>query len=185
MSTVTRLLESVTEGKTELTPELFERLHQELRRLADREFAKERPDHTLQPTALVNEAFVRLVDADIDWKGRVHFLRTASRTMRRVLVDLANARKAQKRGEGLLALGVEDAAAAIERDPDSLLDLDGALSEFEEQHPIAAELVVHRFFGGHTHEDAAKLLDIPITTADRHWAFAKAWLRRHLRRNDP
>jgi RNA polymerase sigma factor (TIGR02999 family) len=177
---VTRILEQLGQGDSQASQELFSRLHTELRGLADRQLARERVGHTLQPTALVHEAYLRLVDADIDWAGRNHFFRVAGRTMRRILVDLARGRGTDKRGGGWRLLGVEDAVEAVESDPDAVLDLEQALATLEQTYPVHAELVSLRFYGQKTQREAAELLGLPPTTADRHWVFARTWLRSQL-----
>ena len=153
----------------------------ELRRIARRCMGRERRGHTLQPTALVNEAYLRLVDVKrVQWASRVHFFAVAARMMRRILVDHARARGNTKRGGGLARVPLDEAPeAAIQPDQD-LVALDQVLSRLATIHPRKAQVVELRFFGGLSVEDAAAALDISTDTVKRDWRFAKLWLLREL-----
>lgn len=180
MTDVTRILEEIDGGAEGASEELFCLLYDELRGMADRELAGERAGQTLQPTALVNEAFLRLVGSGVGWTSRAHFFRVAGRTMRRILVDRAREKGTRKRGGGWRRLSVEDATLALEEDPGAVLDLDEALNDLREAHPVHAELVTLCFFTGLSLREAGEVLDLAPTSADRTWAFARAWLARRL-----
>lgn len=179
---VTRLLSEAAEGSSaaveELTPIVYADLHERAARCLQRE----RPGHTLQPTALVHEAYVRLVGQnDVDWKGRTHFLAVASRAMRRILTDYARARGRLKRGGGLGRVTLEGiATGGAGRDVD-LIELDDALERFARLDPRASRVVELRFFGGLTDDEAARTLGVSPRTVRGDWAVARAWLLRALR----
>jgi RNA polymerase sigma-70 factor, ECF subfamily len=160
-------------------------VYSELRAIAARHLGAERPGHTLQPTALANEAYLRLRGlGDVPWHDRTHFFAIASRIMRRILVDHARAKVAQKRGGAdtpRVSLGFGD-REAVQRSMDAaeLIDLDRALNELAAEAPRLARLVELRFFGGLGIEEAAALLDCSPRTAKRDWAFARAWLLNRL-----
>jgi RNA polymerase sigma factor (TIGR02999 family) len=188
MNEVTRILSALEAGDPRAAGELLPLVYDELRRLAAARLAHEAPGQTLQPTALVHEAFLRLVGpepGEACWDGRGHFFAAAAEAMRRVLVDHARDRKRLKRGGrtrrredlDLEALPVPDAR------PDDLLDLDAALAVLEQTDPRAAALVKLRAFAGLTLDEAAEALGIARRTADRDWAFARAWLFRRLSEN--
>jgi RNA polymerase sigma-70 factor, ECF subfamily len=174
---VTELLQAWGAGDEAALHQLVPLVESELRRLAGAYMARERTGHTLQPTALVNEAFLRLVDArDIRWQGRAHFFGIAARLMRRVLVDHARARGFQKRGGGAQAVPLES-AVLVSRAPDiALLDLDRALDELAEIDDRKARVVEMRFFGGMTVEETADALSLSVDTVKRDWRLAKLWL---------
>ena len=169
----------------------FERLvplvHDELRRLAAGYMARERADHTLQPTALVNEAYLRLVEIDrIAWRDRAHFMAMAARTMRRILVDAARARRNQKRGGDFTRVAVDDdLLGTADGTGADLLDLDDALGRLATEHPRPHDVVELRFFGGLSVEEAAEALAVSPDTIKRDWRFAKLWLLRDLTRLAP
>jgi RNA polymerase sigma-70 factor, ECF subfamily len=183
---VTRLLEAVRAGEQGALDRLLPLVYDELHRIAARYARRERTDHTLQPTALVNEAYLRLADhADKAWQNRAHFLAVAAQTMRHILVDYARARRAGKRGGALARVTLEDAlAAAPERDVD-LLALDGALERLAALDPQLARLVELRYFGGLTIRETAEVLRVSPKTVEREWDAAKLWLRRELCGGDP
>jgi RNA polymerase sigma-70 factor (ECF subfamily) len=165
-------------GHTPLTEEAYA----ELRRIAARYLSAERPDHTLQPTALVNEAFVRLDASESGFADRRHFIAAAARAMRNILVDHARARGAQKRGAGKrVALDVEAAGVDDGRGAD-VIALDEALGRLEALHPRQARIVELRFFGGLTGTEIGVLLEVSERTVERDWVVARAWLRRELKR---
>src|SRR5262245_7537261 len=176
VSDVTRLLSAAAAGDPAATDQLLPLVYDELRRLAARELAGERPGQTLDATALVHEAYLRLVGpADQTWDGRRHFFAAAAEAMRRILIDTARRKRRPKHGGGRARVDLDEsiAAGAVR---DDLLALDEALARFAEREPLKAELVKLRYFAGLTVPEAARLLDISVATAERHWAFARAWL---------
>jgi RNA polymerase sigma-70 factor (ECF subfamily) len=178
---VTDLLHAWGEGDETALHQLVPLVESELRRLAGAYMARERPGHTLQPTALVNEAFLRLVDAQgVRWHGRAHFFGIAARLMRRVLVDHARARGFQKRGGGAQTVPLET-TILVSRAPDiAQLDLDYALDALAEVDERKAKVVEMRFFGGMTVEETAGALGVSGDTVKRDWRLAKLWLLKTL-----
>ena len=181
MNQVTRVLSALQQGDPNAAQALLPLVYEELRRLAAERLANERPGHTLQPTALVHEAYLRLVDVDnaSQWDGRGHFLGAAAEAMRRILIENARRRKTQKRGGGWERHDL-DAVAAPAPD-DELLALDEALRKLASADPLKAKLVELRYFAGLTSDQAAEVLGISPSTADRHWAYARAWLQAAVR----
>ncbi len=178
MSEVTQILSAMEAGDPRAAAELLPLVYDELRKLAAARLADEKPGHTLQPTALVHEAYLRLVGdgQPRDWNGRGHFFAAAAEAMRRILINRARDRHRLKRGGqrsrvDLAALA--DPATAADAD---MLALDDALDRLAGTSPQAAELVKLRFFAGLTQREAAAILDVPARSADRLWAFARAWL---------
>jgi RNA polymerase sigma factor (TIGR02999 family) len=156
-------------------------VYSELHRLAKASLRRERPDHTLQATALVNEAYVRLAgQTRMRWQNRAQFFGTAAQFMRRILVDHARDRCAAKRGAGAPHLELDEAILATQERGIDLLALDAALEHLEQLDARQSRLVVLRFFGGLTIEEAAEVLEISLATAKREWATARMWLRREL-----
>lgn len=152
-------------------------VYDQLRELASHQLAKEKPDQTLQATALVHEAFLRLSSGgEVQWNGREHFFATAAQAMRRILVDRARQKNSQKRGGKRKRLALDEAVAAAEEAPADFLDLNDALSRLEDHDCVKSDLVKLRFFAGLTLDDAAKVLGISPATADRYWAYARVWL---------
>ena len=182
---VTRLLSALAAGDQAAVSPLFAIVYDELRRVAAAALRRERPDHTLQPTALVHEAYLRLAsEPDERWQSREHFLAVAARAMRRVLVDHARGHNAQKRGRGEPVLSLEDidaAAPGVAREID-FLALDTALTRLASFDPRQAQLVELRFFGGLTVEEAARVAGVSPRTVKREWQVARAWLRREMSR---
>jgi len=178
---VTALLRAWSDGNAAALDQLLPLVESELRRLARTYMARERPGHTLQTTALVNEAFIRLVDAQrIRWQDRSHFFGIAARLMRRVLVDHARARGFEKRGGGAQAVPVDD-AILVSRAPDvALLDLDCVLHRLAEVDERKARVVEMRFFAGMTVEETAGAMGVSTDTVKRDWRVAKLWLLRAL-----
>jgi RNA polymerase sigma factor (TIGR02999 family) len=179
---VTGLLRRWNEGDSGALETLIPMVYAELRRLAAHYLRIERRDHTLQPTALVHEAYLRLVDqSDVPWQNRAHFFGIAARTMRRILVEHARRRNAAKRRGGSLRVvtGVADAVAQPERDPE-ILALDAALTRLESLDPQQARIVELRFFGGLNVEEAAEVAGVSTATVKRKWRTARAWLRQEL-----
>lgn len=180
-SNITRLLQQWTDGDRAALDGLVPLVYEELRSLAHRRLRTERSDHTLNTTALVHEAYVRLVDIDrIQWRDRAHFLAMASRTMRRVLVDYANARNALKRGGDLQIVPLDGEPSVPAAFAAAVIDLDDALTRLEEASPRAASVIEHRYFGGLTLEETAAVLDVSLATVKRDLALARAWLAREL-----
>jgi RNA polymerase sigma factor (TIGR02999 family) len=177
---VTGLLTEWRRGDASALERLIPLIYDELHALARRQMSGERPDHTLQTTALLHEAYLRLCGADVTWEGRAHFLAVAAQTMRRVLVDHARARARAKRGGGEVPVTLDDALAVSPSRPDDLLALDEALarlSALDERKAAAVEL---HYFGGLTYDETAAVLDVSAATVDRELRLAKAWLYREL-----
>ena len=179
---ITGLLRELSQGRHEALDRLMPIVYDELRRIAHGQLRDERPGHTLNTTALVHEAYFKLVDVRrMEWRDRAHFFAMAARLMRRILIDYARARQREKRGHKAVhvplaeALDVPVAASAEE-----LLALDEALTRLAERDPVRAELVKLRFFAGLTMTEAAQVLGISVATADRYWAFARTWLYAEL-----
>ncbi|HXT21627.1 MAG TPA: ECF-type sigma factor [Thermoanaerobaculia bacterium] len=178
-SEVTGLLQAWRRGDASAGDQLLERVYVELRKIASAQLRGERGGHTLQPTALVHEAYLRLLaQQKVDWRDRAHFFGLAAAMMRRVLVDHARARAARKRQAG------HDAAAitvAVHRQSEiDLLDLDRALGAFGERYPRQAKVVEMRYFADLEHEEVAECLGVAVITVKRDWQFARVWLRAHL-----
>ena len=181
-ATVTRLLNGVGAGDARAAAELLPLVYERLRALAARKVRQERSDQTLQATSLVHEAYLRLVDTSRVqlWESRWHFFAAAAEAMRRILVENARRRGRLKRGGGLRRLDMDRLELTVQDPPDELIALDEALTRLAAEHPEKARLVNLRYFGGLTHEEAAQALGISTSTADRHWAFARAWLYRQM-----
>ena len=179
---VTRILEALGRGEERLARDLLPLVYDELRRLAASRLAHERPGQTLQPTALVHEAYLRLVGGDPGrpWHGRAHFFAAAAEAMRRILVDRARGKASRKAGGTLRRLDIDDLPADVEGRPDLSLVLDEALTELERHDETAAQLVKLRYFAGMSHQQAADSLGIGRRAADRLWALARAWLFQRL-----
>jgi RNA polymerase sigma factor (TIGR02999 family) len=180
---VTTLLHAWRRGDQAAFERLVPIVYDELRRRARHYLRGERPNHTLQPTALVNEAYVRLVKLDhVDWQDRTHFFVVAARQMRRILVDAARARRGQKRGGGAVRVVFDEALAVSERGPD-VVALDDALALLAAKDERKARVVELRFFGGLTNTQIAAALGVSNDTITRDWQMAKLWLRRELRKD--
>jgi RNA polymerase sigma factor (TIGR02999 family) len=181
-ATATRLLNEVGAGDPEAAAALLPLVYGQLRALAGRKMRHERPDQTLQATALVHEAYLRLIDAAKvqRWDGRWHFFAAAAEAMRRILVENARRRQRHKRGGDRRRVDLDRVELAVDGTPDRLLALDEALTNLAEKHPEKAQLVKLRYFGGLTNEEAAQAIGVSTSTADRHWAFARAWLYRQM-----
>ena len=175
MSDVTRLLEAAAGGDRQAAADLLPLVYDELRRLAAAKLAVEAPGHSLNPTALVHEAYLRLV-GDQQFDGRGNFFAAAAEAMRRILVNHARDRNRLKRGGGRRRVDLDRLTGLAAAGDDDLLGLDDALDRLAEDYPAAAELVKLRFFGGMTLGEAAEALGMFRRTADRHWSFARAWL---------
>ena len=178
---VTGLLHAWSAGDPHALDELMPVVYAELHRLASARLRSERGDHTLQATALVNEAFVRLVgQTRVHWLNRAQFFGTAAQLMRRILVDHARERRSAKRGGAATRVELDDALGAVEPRDVDVLALDIALERLERLDPRQSRLVVLRFFGGLTIDEVARVLDMSPATAKREWVTAKMWLRREL-----
>ncbi len=181
---VTEILKETTQGNRDALDRLFPLVYDELRMLAQSYMSRERSDHTLRPTALVGEAYLRLVDqARVEWKDRAHFFAVAARAMRRILIDHARRRARQKRGGGITPVLLDEAGAV----PDStghinttLLGLEAALLKLEAEDPEKARVVELRFFSGMTVDETAEVLGVTPRTIWRHWKFAQAYLYRQM-----
>jgi len=179
---VTRLLARWKDGDEAALQELVPIVHEELRRLARRQMAGERPGHTLQPTALVNEAYLRLVDLkQMQWQDRAHFFAMAARLMRRILVDVARSRGYRKRGGGAKQVTLTDALDVAASRPTDVVALDDALEALARVDERKSRVVEMRFFGGLSIDETAEILKVSRETVKRDWTFAKMWLLRHLR----
>jgi RNA polymerase sigma factor (TIGR02999 family) len=180
---ITQLLVAWKRGDAAALERLAPLVHAELHRLAKRYMAAERPGHLLQTTALVNEAYLRLIDwQNVEWQNRAHFFGLAAQLMRRVLVDFARARQREKRGGAALRVSLSDAAnVAVERSAD-LVALDDALTALEQLEPRQSRVVELRFFAGLSNAETAEALHISVGTVRRDWSLAEAWLFRELKR---
>ena len=178
MSQVTQILHAIAQGDPAAADQLLPLVYDELRQLAAQKLAQEKPGQTLQATALVHEAYLRLVTGAEaqQWDNRRHFFAAAAEAMRRILVERARRHGAQKRGAGFERMDLPDLPEQTRDDPSSLLALDEALAKLQEQHPQKAQVVKLRFFAGCTLEETAQLLGISRATAQRNWAYARAWL---------
>jgi RNA polymerase sigma factor (TIGR02999 family) len=187
MSDVTRILQSIDQGDTQAANELLPLVYDELRKLAVHKLAQERPGQTLQATALVHEAYVRLVgneQPDRGFANRGHFFAAAAEAMRRILVDNARRKRSVKHGGNLVRHELDETCAILSEPRHDLLALDEALDKLAAQDRVKAELVKLRYFAGLTNEEAAQSLGISTTTADRYWAYAKAWLHQEITRGE-
>lgn len=188
MSDVTRLLRAVERGDKKASEELLPLVYEELRRLAKSKLTGERAGQTLQATDLVHEAFDRLVGAegvdDPKWNGVGHFFGAAAEAMRRILIDRARAKATAKRGGDHQRVELEGFEHPAEKRPERLLQLEEALIEFEKVDPEKAQIVKLRFFAGLTGRQTAEALGVSTATVDRHWAFARAWLKAEMEETD-
>jgi RNA polymerase sigma factor (TIGR02999 family) len=178
MDDLTKVLNALDGGDPRASEELLPLVYDELRRLAAVRLSQEVPGQTLQATALVHEVYLRLVEANggQGWNGRGHFFAAAAEAMRRILINRARDGRRLKRGGGRRRVGLEDLAGATSADADALLDLDEALGRLAAAYPRPAELVKLRYFAGLGLDEAAAVLGISPSTADREWTFARAWL---------
>ncbi|WP_158794027.1 sigma-70 family RNA polymerase sigma factor [Granulicella sp. L60] len=177
---VTQLLKAINGGDISAADRLLPMVYAELHRLAASYMRRERQDHTLQPTALINEAYMRLAGADLDWQNREHFIGMAANVMRRVLVDYARAHKAQIRGGDLKRVELEDGLAISVERTDEMLALDEALNKLTLVSPRQAKVVELRYFGGLSTEQIAVILAIAPRSVKRDWALARIWLFKEL-----
>src|SRR5688572_15328519 len=194
MTEATQILDAIAAGDPQAAERLLPLVYAELRRLAAGQLRREPAGQTLEPTALVHEAFLRLVGPasgqasarDPQWENRGHFFAAAAEAMRRILIDRARQKKRIKRGGGVQRLELKEGDLAYEMPADELLALDEALEKLASQQPVKAQLIKLRFFAGLTMEQAAEALGISRATADRYWQFSRAWLYHELtRESDP
>jgi len=180
---VTQLLKDWNGGDEAAADRLMPLVHEELRRLAHQYMRREKPGHTLQTSALVNEAYVRLVDqSKIQWESRAHFFGIAARLMRQILVDQARRKNFAKRGGGAIRVSLDSANAIAQEQSANVMALDEALKTLEQTDPRKSQIVELRFFGGMSIEETAEALKISPGTVMREWTFARAWLRNEMSR---
>ena len=183
--TVTQLLRAWRQGDAAALDQLVPVVYQKLRRLARHHMAGQRPGHTLQATALVNEAYMRLIDCEqVNWKDRAHFFAISARMMRRVLVEFARARQYQKRGAGARKTSLDEGVIASPQRGQDLVALDDALQALAAEYPRQAQVVELRFFGGLNVDETAEVLHVSAITVMRDWQLAKVWLARELKKRD-
>lgn len=181
LSSVTRLFQRAQGGDRTALDELLPLVYKELKRIASRQLARERSNHTLQATALVHEAYLRLIDQhSVDWRNRAHFFSIAAEMMRRILVNHAMSRQSQKRGAGETLLSLDEAIRFANKQGLDLVLLDEALKRLAEFDPTQARIVELRFFAGLTIEEVAEVLGVSDSTVKREWRSAKAWLAAQL-----
>jgi len=187
MSDVTRILSQMESGDPAAAEQLLPLVYDELRKLAAARMAAESPDQTLQPTALVHEAYLRLISPgdEAKWENRGHFFAAAAEAMRRILVDAARRKRAAKHGGHLQRVELPDVPTESEIGDEKLLALDAALTRFAAEDPVAARVVELHHFAGLSIEDAATALGLSRATAYRHWTYARAWLRNAVSEGEP
>ena len=186
MSEVTRILTAIERGDAKSTEELLPLVYDELRRMAAHKMSTESAGHTLQPTALVHEVWLKLVDVPFQsWQNRAHFFGAAAEAMRRILIARARRKQAQRCGSGAAHVDVNELEIASPAPDEQLIALDEALNRFARQEPQQAELVKLRYFVGMTIEEAASVLGISEATAKRWWTYARAWLLEEIRPGQP
>ena len=182
---VTRIINAIHQGDKHATEELLPLVYEELRLLAAQKMSQEKPGQTLQATALVHEAYIRLVDGnDQDWNSRGHFFKAAAEAMRRILVENARRKKSLKGCPTRTKLPLDKVNIVVEEFSINMLALDEALTKLTSSDQIKADVVKLRFFAGLTIEQVAKILQISIPTVNRHWAYARSWLFREIRKGD-
>lgn len=187
MSDVTRVLNAMQQGDAHAASQLLPLVYDELRKLAAQKLAQEAPGQTLQATALVHEAYLRLVDTDqpLSWDSRGHFFAAAAEAMRRILIDQARRKQSRRHGGSCKRRPLEHVDLASPEPPEEVLALNEALGRFALLDPLKADLVKLRYFAGLTIAQAAEALGISTTTADRYWSYAQAWLHRELKKGEP
>ena len=179
---VTQLLDAIGSGNPKAAEELLPLVYEELRRLAAHKMASERPGQTLQATALVHEAWVKLAgSSQQQWRGRSHFFGAAAEAMRRILIDKARRRTAQKRGDGIQLEELNESRIELRAPPDEILAVSEALDQLAKKEPVSAEVVKLKYFVGMTLPEIAEALDVSLSAVEQHWSFAKAWLRTAVR----
>jgi len=185
MTDVTRILNAIERGDTRAADELLPLVYEQLRLLAAQKLSQERPGQTLQATALVHEAYIRLVAEQAqNWESRRHFFLAASEAMRRILIDNARSKKSQRRGGNRQKVALDNLTVIDQNLPDDLIELDEVLTRLSDHDSEAADLVKLRYFGGLTLEQAAEIKGISRRTAGRYWNYARMWLYREMTRTD-
>jgi len=185
MSDVTQVLDRVQQGDANAAEALLPLVYEELRKLAVFKMAHEGPNQTLQPTALVHEAWLKLAGSDRQrWNGRAHFFGAAAEAMRRILIDQARRKSAQKRGHGLDAESLHESHLVLMAPADEILAVNDALEKLTGIEPLAARIVKLRYFVGMTVPEIAEALEISVSTVERHWTYARAWLRTAVQEGD-
>ena len=185
MTDVTHILNAIEQGDAQAADELLPLVYEELRRLAAQKMSQELPGQTLQATALVHEAYIRLVGTEAqNWKSRTHFFASAAEAMRRILIENARRRKSLKRGGGYRRVELDDADIAVDDPSTSIIALDEALTKLAQKDRVVAELVKLRYFAGLTLEQVAEIQGISRRTAGSYWAYARAWLHREISKAD-
>ena len=177
----TSILEAYTSGDGGMLDQLFPVIYRELHDMADRHMSRERGGHTLSATALIHEAYLKLIDQDAPWQNRAHFLGVASTAMKRILINYAEARRAKKRGGGEVIATFDEQYHQREARSDELLALNDALKKLRQVDPRQAQIVDYWFFGGLTHEEIAEVLKVSVPTVRRDWRIARAWLSIQLK----
>jgi RNA polymerase sigma factor (TIGR02999 family) len=183
MNDVTRILSAIEQGDPKAAEDLLPLVYDELRKLAAQKLAQEKPGQTLQATALVHEAYLRLIGPDKtpNWDSRAHFFAAAAEAMRRILVDSARRKASRRRGGGLERRMLDEAQLETDEDADDLLALDEALTQLAETDPVAARFVQLRYFAGLTTEQTAAAMGMSVRSAYYTWSYARSWLRRAIR----
>ena len=183
MSAATILLAGVERGDLKAAGQLLELVYEDLRHLASHKMAQEPPGQTLQPTALVHEAWLRLVGSEHpNFENRAHFFSAAAEAMRRILIDRARRRSALRHGGQLQRVDLDECNVAAPEADAELLAVHEALDELAKEYPMQAEVVKLRYFGGQTNEETAQILGVSLTTVKNYWAFARAWIRQQIQR---
>ena len=187
MADVTQILNAIEQGNPHAAEQLLPLVYDELRKLAAQKLAQEKPGQTLQATALVHEAYLRLVgyNEERNWDNRGHFFAAAAEAMRRILVESARRKRSNKRGGGLVRHDLDDVQVVAPELTEELLALDEALARLTARDPMKAQLVTLRHFAGLTIDEAAQVLGISMTTANRYWAYARAWLHQEIEGQTP
>ncbi|MBN2181174.1 MAG: sigma-70 family RNA polymerase sigma factor [Sedimentisphaerales bacterium] len=185
MTDVTRILNAIEQGDPRATEELLPLVYEELRLLAAQKMSQESPGQTLQATALVHEAYIRLLEGkDQNWNSRGHFFRAAAEAMRRILVEIARRKKTQRHGDEQAHRSYDGIEIPIDTLPEDIISLDEALTKLAAQEPALAEVVKLRYFAGLTMEQIAGIMSVSRRTATSYWAYARSWLRREITAGD-
>lgn len=179
---VTQLLNDIESGNPQAADDLLPLVYDELRRLAAQKMSNENPGHTLQPTALVHEAWIKLAGSNNQqWQGRAHFFGAAAEAMRRILIDKARCKAALKRGEGIQLEELNESRIELRAPADEILSVNDALDELAMKEPVSAQVVKLKYFVGMTLPQIAEALEVSLSTVERHWSFARAWLKTAIR----